>query len=123
MLDIREILLSSDEKPQKREDRFSLVGEDDGQGNIVLYRHYLYNPNKKTKPIKIPVKDFWGTAESFIGGVYKAQYLPKKKKGKKTSLEESEQKLKRLQKYLKAGTSKKKKTRKTKTCTKPLTQA
>ena len=100
MLDIREILLSSDDCPPKREERFSIVGEDDGQGNIVLHRHYLYNPKRKSKPIKIPVKDFWGTAESFIGGVYKAQYLPKNKR-KKTTQKESEKKLKLLQKNLK----------------------
>lgn len=107
MLDIRDILLSSKEKTQKREDVFSLVGEDDGKGCIVLYKHYLYNPKRKSKPIKIPVKDFWGTAESFVGGVYKAQYLPK---DKKTNPKETQKKLKRLQKYLKAGSSVKKST-------------
>ena len=102
MLDIRDILLSAKEKTQKREDIFSLVGEDDGKGCIVLHKHYLYNPKRKSKPIKIPVKDFWGTAESFIGGVYKAQYLPK---DKKKDPKETQKKLKRLQKYLKAGSS------------------
>lgn len=107
MLDIREILLSAKVKTQKREDRFSIVGEDDGQGCIVLYKRYLYNPKRKSKPIKIPVKDFWGTAESFVGGVYKAQYLPE---DKKASPKETQKKLRRLQRYLKTGTTKKKST-------------
>lgn len=96
--DIREVLLSSEEKIVKREDRFCIVGEDDGQGNIVLYKHYLYNPKRKSKPIKIPVKDFWGTAESFENGVYRAKFLPKKKK---LSLKEETKKLKHFSKYLK----------------------
>ena len=105
MLDIRDILLSGKEKTQKREDRFSIVGEDDGKGCIILRKYYLYNPKRKSKPIKIPVKDFWGTSASFIGGVYKAQYLPK---DKKSSPAETQKKLKRLQKYLKADSAAKK---------------
>ena len=100
-----EILLSAKEKTQKREDRFSIVGEDDGKGCIVFHKHYLYNPKRKSKPIRIPVKDFWGTADSFVGGVYKAQYLPE---DKKSSPEETKKKLKRLQKYLKAESARKK---------------
>jgi hypothetical protein len=107
VLDIREILLSGKEKTQKREDLFSIVGEDDGKGCIILRKHYLYNPKRKSKPIKIPVKDFWGTAGSFIGGVYKAQYLPE---DKKANPKETQKKLKRLQKYLKAESPKKKST-------------
>ncbi len=100
MPDILEVLLSGKEEIQKREERFSLVGEDDGQGCIVLHKHYLYNPKRKSKPIKIPVKDFWGTAESFIGGAYKAQYLPE---DKRTDPKESLKKLKLLQKNLRAA--------------------
>gem|GEM_PF-4534236 len=92
--------MSGKEEIQKREERFSLVGEDDGQGCIVLHKHYLYNPKRKSKPIKIPVKDFWGTAESFIGGAYKAQYLPE---DKRTDPKESLKKLKLLQKNLRAA--------------------
>ena len=103
MLDIREILLSGKEKTQKREDRFSIVGEDDGKGCIILRKYYLYNPKRKSKPIKIPVKDFWGTSASFVGGVYKAQYLPE---DKKSSPAETKKKLKRLQKYLKPSSVK-----------------
>ena len=105
MLDIMEILLSSKDKAPKRENRFSIVGEDDGKGCIVFYKRYLHNPNRKSKPIKIPVKDFWGTADSFVGGVYKAQYLPE---DKKASPEETKKKLRRLQRYLKADSAGKK---------------
>ena len=99
MLDIREILLSSNEETQNRKDRFSLVGENDGKGNIIFHRHYLYNPKKKAKPIKIPAKDFWGTTDSYTDKTYEAQTLPKKR-GKKAE-KESKQKVKRLQAYLK----------------------
>ena len=101
MADIRKILLSRNEQGQKREERFSLTGEDDGKGNIVLHKHYLYNPNKKTKPIKIPIKDFWGIEDSFTNEVCQAQYLPKE------DIKQSKQKLKRLKCYLKKKNTKK----------------
>lgn len=88
-------LLSSARKKQK--ERFAVVGEDDGMGCIVFYKKYLDNPGKKSKPLKIPVKDFWGTKDSFIGGVYQAKFLPEEKR---LSPEEAQKKLKRLQKYL-----------------------
>ena len=115
--DLLDILLSGNEEPQKREDRFSLVGEDDGQGCIVLHKHYLYNPKRKSKPIKIPVREFWGTAESFIGGAYKAQYLPE---DKRTDPKESLKKLRRLQKYLKAANEEIRNSRKKKASKKVL---
>lgn len=115
MLDIMQVLLSSEEKLPKREDRFSIVGEDDGKGNIILRKYYLYNPTRKSKPIVIPVKDFWGTAGSFVGGVYRAQYLPKKE-GQENE-KETLRKLRRFQRYLrmeKKATSENKKTNKVK---------
>ncbi len=115
--DILDVLLSGQDEPQKREDRFYLVGEDDGQGCIVLHKHYLYNPKRKSKPIKIPVREFWGTAESFVGGAYKAQYLPE---DKRTDPKESLKKLRRLQKYLKAANEEIRKSRKKKACKKAV---
>ena len=115
MLDIMQVLLSSEEKLPKREDRFSIVGEDDGKGNIILRKYYLYNPTRKSKPIVIPVKDFWGTAGSFVGGVYRAQYLPKKE-GQENE-KETLRKLRRFQRYLrmeKKATSENKKINKVK---------
>lgn len=115
MLDIMQVLLSSEEKLPKREDRFSIVGEDDGKGNIILHKYYLYNPKRKSKPIIIPVKDFWGTAGSFVGGVYRAQYLPKKE-GQENE-KETLRKLRRFQRYLrleKKSTTENNKTNKTK---------
>lgn len=113
--DILDILLSGEDKPQKREDRFYLVGEDDGQGCIVLRKHYLYNPKRKSRAIKIPVTEFWGTAESFVGGAYKAQYLPE---DKRPDPKESLKKLRRLQKYLKAANEKIRNSNKKKPCKK-----
>ncbi len=118
MLDILEVLLSAKQKTQKREDRFSIVGEDDGKGCIVFHKHYLYNPNRKSKPIKISVKDFWGTADSFVGGVYQAQYLPE---DKKASPEETKKKLRRLQRYLREDPDRKKTTTKKTTANKKVT--
>ena len=115
MLDIMQVLLSSEEKLPKREDRFSIVGEDDGKGNIILHKYYLYNPTRKSKPIVIPVKDFWGTAGSFVGGVYRAQYLSKKE-GQEDE-KETLRKLRRFQRYLrleKKSTTENNKTNKTK---------
>ena len=80
MLDIREILLSANIPVQKREDRFYIVGEDDGKGYIVLRRHYLYNPSKKTKPIKIALKDFFGSDKCFTRKTPKAMSCCKKGK-------------------------------------------
>ena len=115
MIDILEVLLSAKEKLPKREDRFCVVGEEDGKGNIIFHKRYIYNPKRKSKPVKMAVTDFWGTSESFVGGVYQARFLPK---DKKLSEEESLKKLKRLQKSLKAVSRTKRKTIKAK-ATKP----
>ncbi len=104
MLDISEVLLSFHIIDKRREDRFCIVGEDDGLGSIILHKYYLYNPKRKSRPIKIPVRDFLGTAIWFIDGIYRAQYLPPEK-----CLPEDvcRRKLKRLKRYLKQDTSKK----------------
>ena len=78
MLDIKKILLSSGQKTQKKEEKFSLVGEMDGKGNIVFHKHYLNNPTKKTKAIKISTKDFLGCENKKITVDNKANYHIKK---------------------------------------------
>jgi len=78
VLDIRKILLSSSQKTQKKEEKFSLVGEMDGKGNIVFHRHYLNNPTKKTKAIKVSAKDFLGSENKNTIKDYKANHHTKK---------------------------------------------
>ena len=97
-MDISELLLSFNIPGFKREDRFCITGEDDGQGCIILHRYYLYNPKRKSKPIIIPVKDFLATAICFTDGIYHAHYLPPEKR---ESPEVCKRRLRRLKRCLK----------------------
>lgn len=104
MLDISEILLSFHLIDDKREERFCIVGEDDGIGSIVFRKQYLYNPKRKSRSVKIPVREFLGTAIWFIDGIYRAQYLPPEKCQSEAVCR---RKLKRLKRYLNEDTSEK----------------
>lgn len=77
---------------------YSLIGEADGQGNIVFTKHYRGDlaRTKKAKAIKIPTSKFWGTAEAVKNGTYVLHKLPPKKE--KSTIKNEEVKKNKLRK-------------------------
>jgi|GEM_PF-2656353 hypothetical protein len=98
MLDISDVLASLDICMPKREDRFCVSSEDDGKGCVVVHKNYIYNPKRKSRPMKIPVRYFLATAINFVDGIYEAHYLPPEKK---ENPQVYKRRFKRLKKYLK----------------------
>ena len=98
MLDISEAIAEYNKVLPKREDRFCLCGEDDGKGCIILRKDYIFNPKRKSRPLKIPVREFLATAIHFVDGIYEAHYLPPEKRESEAVYKRRK---KRLQKFLK----------------------
>lgn len=58
-------------------DPYSFIGEPDDKGNIIFVRHYRKDPEwkRKSKPLKIPASEFWGTAKAVKEGRYKPRKI------------------------------------------------